>query len=53
MMKGDTAPAVPKESPLVHIHLGQTVPYTAAEMKVRVKDYNVRKAVYDKTVKVH
>jgi hypothetical protein len=53
MMKGETTPAAPKESPLVHIHLGQTVPYTAAEMEVRVKDYNVRKAVYDKTVKVH
>lgn len=52
-MKGDIEPAVPKKSPLVHIEHGQTVPYTEAEMQVREKDYEVRKAVYDKTVKVY
>lgn len=53
MLRGDTAPAVPKESPLVHIRLGQTVAYTPAEMVVRVKAYEARKAVYDRTVKVY
>jgi hypothetical protein len=53
MLRGETAPAEPRQSPLVHTKHGQMVPYTEEEMLVRTKDYEIRKGVYDKTMKVH
>ena len=52
MFKGDINPSMPKKPPRVHIHNKVVVPYTVEEMTKRNKTYKIKKAVWDKTMKV-
>ena len=52
MMRGEMLPKMPTEPPVVHIFAGETVPYTPEEQTVRTATYKVKKATWDKTMKV-
>jgi hypothetical protein len=52
MFRGVVEPSMPRPSPEVHIRGGVEVPYTEAEMITRNAAYEVRKNIYDKTMKV-
>lgn len=52
MFRGEMLPSMPKEPPHVHIRAGEEVSYTSAEMERRTATYNVKKATWDKTMKV-
>jgi hypothetical protein len=52
MFRGEYLPAMPKVPPTVHMRNKQEVPYTQEEMTQRTKAYNIKKATWDKTMKV-
>jgi len=52
MFRGEITPSMPKEPPNVHIRDRKEVPYTPEEMRIRNAKYKVKKATWDKTMKV-
>ena len=52
MFQGQTTPAEPKEPAKVHQRDGVEVPYTPTEMQERNRNYDIKKAIWDKTMKV-
>jgi hypothetical protein len=52
MLRGEMLPVMPVVPPEFHKHAGETVPYTLEEMEIRNEQYNIKKATWDKTMKV-
>lgn len=52
MMRGEMLPKMPTEPPVLHIRAGETVPYTPEEQAERTAAYKIKKATWDKTMKV-
>jgi hypothetical protein len=53
MFRGEKLPKMPDKPSEMHKRAGVRVPYTSAEMKKRTEAYAVRKATWDKTMKVN
>jgi hypothetical protein len=52
MLRGEMLPKMPSEPPVVHIIAGQQVPYTPEAQEVRTAGHKVKKATWNKTMKV-
>jgi len=52
MFRGEMLPAKPREPAEFHKQAGETVPYTLEEMRIRNAEYKIKKATWDKTMKV-
>lgn len=52
MLRGEMLPKMPSEPPVVHIIAGKQVPYTPEEQEVRTAGHKVKKATWNKTMKV-
>jgi hypothetical protein len=52
LLKGEHAPSVPKEPPVVHTVDRVIVPYTAEEIADRTRGYEEKKRIHAKTMQV-